>query len=185
MNKCIWKLIKEQFSINDLDFSDDEEESSNNIFYKYTVDPKEIYTSILNKKNVNHQDIEYLDEYDSIFKCNDNEELEKIVRFYSDHYSSNSLNWIDVSALTNMTFMFYETKYNGDISRWDVSNVVDMRNMFKNSSFNNDISNWNTSKAELMYGMFYYAKFNKDISKWDVSNVEDMSYMFYNNEKFN
>ena len=34
MNKYIQKLIKEQFSIHDLDFSSDEQEYDVNIFYK-------------------------------------------------------------------------------------------------------------------------------------------------------
>ena len=35
-----------------------------------------------------------------------------------------------------------ETPFNQDISSWDVSNVTDMRSMFYDSSFNQDISSW-------------------------------------------
>lgn len=48
--------------------------------------------------------------------------------------------------------------FNGDISRWDVSNVTSMRSMFYNSHFNGDISKWNMSKVvskERMFGSDY------------------------------
>ena len=39
--------------------------------------------------------------------------------------------------------MFYQSEFNGDISKWDVSNVTDMRCMFIDSEFNRNISKWN------------------------------------------
>ena len=57
-------------------------------------------------------------------------------------------------SVENMSFMFYDSNFNGNIADWDVSNVTNM-------SF-----------------MFYKSKFNGDISKWDVSNIEYMSYAF-------
>ena len=53
--------------------------------------------------------------------------------------------------------MFFNSQFNGDISKWDVSNVTNMSCMFD-----------------------YNSQFNGDISKWDVSNVTDMSNMFFN-----
>lgn len=89
----------------------------------------------------------------------------------------------DVSKVIYMTCMFYECKkFNGDISKWNVSNVTDMSCMFLGCiNFNQDISGWEVSKVTDMSSMFYFCKsFNQNISKWDVSNVTDMNYMFYN-----
>ena len=45
-----------------------------------------------------------------------------------------------------MQDMFYDSEFNGDISKWDVSNVEDMSFMFANSKFNGNISMWKINK---------------------------------------
>ena len=78
------------------------------------------------------------------------------------------LNDIDTSYIIDMSFLFSDSKFNGDISKWNVSNVKNVRYMFKNSKFNGDISKWDVSNVKFKSRMFedcpieeqYKPKFN-------------------------
>ena len=108
--------------------------------------------------------------------------LELVNKLIEERGNDTDLNDIDTSEITDMSYMFYISKFNGDISEWDVSNVKNMQEMFYNSKFtgkNGDISKWDVSNVNNMKYMFRYSEFNVDISNWDVSNVKDMSFMFY------
>ena len=86
----------------------------------------------------------------------------------------------DVSLINNMSNLFFnKSTFNSDLSNWDVSNVTDMSYMFKSSAFNGDISDWNTSSVTNMNSMFSEnVVFDGDLSSWDVSSVVDMTAMF-------
>ena len=57
------------------------------------------------------------------------------------------LNFINVVQITDMSHLFWKTKFTGDISKWNVSNVKNMEQMFRESDFNGDISKWDVSKV--------------------------------------
>lgn len=97
--------------------------------------------------------------------------------FYNSKFDGDISKW-DVSNVKSMRDMFHVSVFNGDISKWNVSNVKDMSFMFAYSLFDNDISQWNVSKGKYMIEMFTSSKFNRDISNWDVSQITRMDDMF-------
>ena len=113
------------------------------------------------------------------YKPTNKEELKEIIKFRIDKEGADcDLNDIDVSLVTDMSWLFACTDFNGDISKWNTSNVTDMSWMFNWSKFNGDISKWDISKAKNLQSMFERSKFNNDISRWKMSSVNNISYMF-------
>ena len=88
------------------------------------------------------------------------------------------LNDIDTSEITDMSFLFERTDFNGDISKWNTSNVFNMIWMFAFSKFNGDISNWNVGNVKDMYSMFVGSAFNGDISNWEINKDCNVNFMF-------
>ena len=116
--------------------------------------------------------------YKNQYKVADEKELRELIQLAESIDVHMDLNWLDVSNVTDIGGLFYNSKFNGDISKWDVSNAENMCCMFQGSDFNGDISKWDVSNVRSMSGMFKGSKFNGDISKWDVSNVRNMCCMF-------
>ena len=98
------------------------------------------------------------------------DELEKIIEERINKEGPNcNLNDIDVSLIDDMSWLFSDSDFNGDISKWDVSKVTDMAGMFYNSSFNGNINDWDVSNVLNTTRMFVLSKFNQDISNWKIN----------------
>lgn len=118
--------------------------------------------------------------------ANDREHLEGLIENAFEDNITN-LNFIDTSAITDMSALFGYREEDFDVSQWHVSNVTDMSEMFADAkNFNSDISSWDVNNVVNMSGMFSEAEnFNADISQWNVSQATDMSNMFYKATAFN
>ncbi len=117
--------------------------------------------------------------------ANDVPDLSGVTSLLNMFISCNSLqdnpsfnDW-DVSTITSMSGMFFDSSFNSNIADWDVSNVEEMVSMFFSTPFDKPLENWDTGKVRFMGSMFYDAAFDQDISQWDVSEVEDMQAMFF------
>ena len=109
------------------------------------------------------------------------DELDEIIKSRIDENSYEcDLNDIDVSLIPEMSYLFYKSKFNGNISNWNVSKVENMSAMFYNSKFNQDISKWDVSNVKDMSHMFIGSKFSGDISNWKINKKCDINFMFYN-----
>ncbi len=92
---------------------------------------------------------------------------------------------LDISQIDDLSFVFSESNYNGDLSKWNVSNCKNMERMFDCSIFNNDsIKYWDISNVKKTYYMFYNSKFEKDISLWNFSEDSNCDNIFVYNENF-
>ena len=99
-----------------------------------------------------------------------NDNIENIVKSEIERLGNKAdLNHIDVSGVTNVKKLFYDSNFNGDISKWDVSNVKNMYGIFIYSSFNGDISSWDVGNVENMNWMFSGSKFIQNIDMWNYN----------------
>ena len=113
----------------------------------------------------------------------DKEHLKKLIEEEMTlHGNECDLNHIDTSLVKDISYLFFNSKFNGDISKWNTSNVTNMGSVFSYSIFTGDISNWDTRNVTDMAGMFFSSHFKGDISQWNISNVHYMQNMFYQSQ---
>jgi hypothetical protein len=78
----------------------------------------------------------------------------------------------DTRRVVAMTAAFYETDVPVDLSLWDTSSVTNMNYMFAESKSQLvGLERWNTSRVTSMLGMFYGTEFAGDIGSWDTHAV--------------
>ena len=110
---------------------------------------------------------EFLNEADYTVQPKTKNELARIIKNTIKGKGNNcDLNFIDTSKITDMSYLFEESEFNGDISKWDVSNVKNMIFMFAKSKFNGDISKWNVSNVKNMSNVFVGSPLNGKEPSW-------------------
>ena len=111
------------------------------------------------------------------------EDLKSLIKQrIKDEGNEVDLNDINGSAITDMSYLFLNSDFNGNISDWNVSKITYMEGMFCGcNKFNQDISKWDVSKVINMSYMFWNChSFNQDLSSWNVSNVRHHVAILYN-----
>lgn len=95
------------------------------------------------------------------------DELYELVNWLIERRGNKAdLNDIDTSLIVDMSDMFRNSDFNGDISKWDVSKVKDMSYMFMDSEFNGDISKWDVRKVKFMTDMFKDSPLEGNEPEW-------------------
>ena len=109
----------------------------------------------------------------------DKDSLREIIRNEIKlHGKKCNLNHIDVSQVTDMSFLFCNSPFAGDISLWNVSKVTNMASMFQSSKFNGDISRWEVDNVTDMNYMFLDSQFTGDITDWTPYKLKEIGGMF-------
>ena len=100
-----------------------------------------------------------------------------------------NLSKLDTSLITNMSFLFASSTFNGDISNWNTSKVTNMYGMFAKAFYFNSELNFDTSKVTNMYKMFFFAESFNETINFDFTNVINMDSILDNaiafEKKFN
>lgn len=124
--------------------------------------------------------------YDGKYHPTDNETLCDLVRWLMLEENIMDLNCIDVSKITDFSYVFADNSGLPwiDIDEWDVSNGTSFEGMFMDCQyFNADLSKWDVSNGVNFCNMFYNCKsFESDLRYWEPYYAENTTKMFYNCE---
>ena len=95
-------------------------------------------------------------------KPRDKRDLRKLINYYVTTQGTDvDLNHIDISNITDMSFLFKNSTFNGDISRWNMSHVTEATGMFYKSEFTGDTSNWDLRNMEYPYVIYVKSNIEK------------------------
>ena len=122
-----------------------------------------------------------------LIKANDKDHLKDLIWIGQKLFGNDAnFNWIDTSGITDMSGLFENSDFNGDISEWDVSNVTNMYHMFMRCRyFNKPLNDWDVSKVRNMSGMFDMAtEFNQPLNNWKLSSIVVIVDMFHSAYQF-
>jgi hypothetical protein len=120
----------------------------------------------------------------------DSQSLQKIVKLWCKSREMalleyGHISFWDVSHVTAMHYLFFESTFNEPINNWDVSAVTSMYFMFWESDFNQPLEEWDVRNVKNMEGMFKRSVFNQPLAAWDMENVENTADMFNGAKSFN
>jgi hypothetical protein len=106
----------------------------------------------------------------------DKKHLKKLItKEMENHGLCCDLNHLDVSGIQDMSSLFSESHFNGDISRWDGSSVKNMDWIFEESFFNGGVSKWRVSNVLSRRWMFCDSEFKGDLRPWCLTKKELVS----------
>jgi surface protein len=90
-----------------------------------------------------------------------------------------SINAWDMTKVSDVSYMFLNSKFNQDLSNWDLSNLTSLLGLFAGSDFNHpSINSWDMSTITSTSEMFFASRYNQPLNNWNTSNITDMSFMF-------
>ena len=158
ISKQIKKTLKETIDFNNSDIFNKEDSyyDDSNIIDNYTYN--KILEKLKNAEQVTNEEWQYI--HEQKYKVTSKKELRNIIKTYSEKNPIGSLNWIDVSNISDMSYLFSNTNYYGDVSEWDLSNVNDTRYIFyKSQAYENIVKKLKSAESISKYEQIFINKF--------------------------